>query len=90
MMLSVRPCGDTLVVAESELSTDDDPTDSASMIKKVLSCKLFPDDTAGAWKRSVKDIDGEILCGESFESPGAQTSLAVHATRKRRQGIKAW
>jgi hypothetical protein len=59
---------------------DDEPSDSTTIIKKILSAKLFPgveehrqgqdQDTAGgsslasAWQRSVVDVDGEILCGE--------------------------
>lgn len=45
---------------------DDTKSDSDILVKKILSAKLFedPGDTWGSWKRSVKDIDGEVLCGE--------------------------
>ncbi|GFZ46193.1 hypothetical protein JCM24511_04440 [Saitozyma sp. JCM 24511] len=42
----------------------DAPQDSSVIIKKILSAKLFDDDEGKAWKRSVKEIDGEVLCGE--------------------------
>jgi D-Tyr-tRNAtyr deacylase len=43
---------------------DDEPSDSTTIIKKILSAKLFDDET-GAWKRDVRDIGGEVLCGQS-------------------------
>jgi D-tyrosyl-tRNA(Tyr) deacylase len=49
---------------KSWLTKDDEPSDSTSIIKKILTAKLFDDDT-GAWKRDVRDIDGEVLCGQS-------------------------
>jgi len=42
---------------------EDEPIDATTIIKKVLSCKLFDDPNGGMWKQSVKDIDGEVLCG---------------------------
>jgi D-tyrosyl-tRNA(Tyr) deacylase len=33
------------------------------LIKKILSAKLFDDAEGKAWKNSVKDIEGEVLCG---------------------------
>lgn len=46
------------------MTADDAPQDSSIIIKKILSAKLFDDDEGKAWKRSVKEIDGEVLCGE--------------------------
>jgi D-tyrosyl-tRNA(Tyr) deacylase len=43
---------------------DDEPTDSTTIIKKILGAKLF-DDESGTWKKDVRDIDGEVLCGQS-------------------------
>lgn len=44
---------------------DDTKTDSDTLVKKILNAKLFedPGEDWGSWKRSVKDIDGEVLCG---------------------------
>ncbi|RSH91285.1 hypothetical protein EHS25_009584 [Saitozyma podzolica] len=44
----------------------DAPQDSSVIIKKILSAKLFDDDEGKAWKRSVKEIDGEVLCVSQF------------------------
>jgi len=46
------------------LMIDDEPSDSTTIIKKILGAKLFDDET-GTWKRDVRDIDGEVLCGQS-------------------------
>ena len=47
---------------------DDQKSDSDILTKKILGAKLFedPGDAWGSWKRSVKDIDGEVLCGKSL------------------------
>jgi len=44
------------------LMEDDEPSDSTTIIKKILGAKLFDDET-GAWKKDVRDIEGEVLCG---------------------------
>ena len=46
--------------------SDDDQSDTAYVVKKLLQTRLFDDEASGAmWKKSVKDIDGEVLCGQS-------------------------
>jgi D-Tyr-tRNAtyr deacylase len=45
---------------------DDEPSDSTTIIKKILGAKLFGDETGDGWKKSVVDIDGEVLCGTSL------------------------
>ena len=45
---------------------DDEPSDSTTIIKKILSAKLFGDESGDGWKRNIRDIDGEILCGMSL------------------------
>lgn len=44
-------------------TADDGPSDSEKIIKKVLGAKLFDDEDGNMWKYSVKDIQGEVLCG---------------------------
>lgn len=46
--------------------SDDTPSDASYIIKKLISAKLFDDDQGGMWKRSVKDIEGEVLCVSQF------------------------
>ncbi|ORX39817.1 D-Tyr tRNAtyr deacylase-like domain-containing protein [Kockovaella imperatae] len=45
----------------------DQATDSSFIIKKILGAKLFPgDNDSGPWKRSVMDVEGEVLCVSQF------------------------
>ncbi|KAK6902888.1 D-tyrosyl-tRNA(Tyr) deacylase [Kwoniella mangroviensis CBS 10435] len=44
----------------------DEPSDATQIIRKVLTARLFDDDQGGMWKKSVKDIDGEVLCVSQF------------------------
>ena len=64
-----RGCASTGQTQRGGLSTDalridDTPHDSSVMIKKLLSAKLF-DEEGKNWKKSVKEIEGEVLCGMS-------------------------
>ncbi|KAL7422309.1 D-tyrosyl-tRNA(Tyr) deacylase [Cryptotrichosporon argae] len=43
----------------------DTPADAAHIIKKILAAKLWAEAEA-PWKRSVRDIDGEVLCVSQF------------------------
>lgn len=36
------------------------------MASKVLKMKMWPDECGGTWKRSVQDIEGEVLCVSQF------------------------
>lgn len=36
------------------------------MAAKVLKMRLWPDENSAGWKRSVQDIDGEVLCVSQF------------------------
>ncbi|CAE6455392.1 unnamed protein product [Rhizoctonia solani] len=49
------------------IGDDDTEKDSEYIVNKILSLKVFDDPTTGAmWKKSVKDIEGEILCVSQF------------------------
>lgn len=45
---------------------DDTPADLKTLMTKILSLKIFPPPppATGDWKANVKDIGGEILCGQ--------------------------
>lgn len=46
------------------LRADDTTKDAEALAKKILTLRLFNDESGQQmWRRSVKDIDGEILCG---------------------------
>ena len=46
---------------------DDTVKDAETLAKKILSLRLFNDESnQQMWKRSVRDIDGEVLCGNTI------------------------
>ena len=69
---------------------DDNESDIAPIIKKVLGGKLFEDEQGGLWKQTIIDAQGEILCGmlshfrldptvfERNARAGADISITVH------------
>ncbi|CAE6439384.1 unnamed protein product [Rhizoctonia solani] len=49
------------------IGDDDTEKDSDYIVNKILSLKVFDDPATGAmWKKSVKDVEGEILCVSQF------------------------
>ncbi|CAE6472497.1 unnamed protein product [Rhizoctonia solani] len=49
------------------IGDDDTEKDSDYIVNKILNLKVFDDPASGAmWKKSVKDIEGEILCVSQF------------------------
>ncbi|KAI0345090.1 hypothetical protein BDW22DRAFT_1426789 [Trametopsis cervina] len=48
------------------IGTDDTPSDITIIANKILSLKVFSDDDGAMWKRSVKDIEGDVLCVSQF------------------------
>jgi D-aminoacyl-tRNA deacylase len=49
---------------KANLNKDDTPKDAEALAKKILGLRLFNDElNQQMWKRSVKDVEGEILCG---------------------------
>ena len=59
-------------VSGNEVNRVDDTTkDAEALARKILSLRLFNDESdQQMWKRSVKDIDGEILCGTQSVAHG--------------------
>jgi D-tyrosyl-tRNA(Tyr) deacylase len=54
------------VLILAAVGSNDTKKDAESMAAKVLKLKLWPDDTGAGWKRSVQEIDGEVLCISQF------------------------
>ncbi|KPI40325.1 D-tyrosyl-tRNA(Tyr) deacylase [Cyphellophora attinorum] len=54
------------VLVLAAISPHDTPKDCDSLAAKVLKMKLWPDGNGGPWKKSVQDIDGEVLCVSQF------------------------
>jgi D-tyrosyl-tRNA(Tyr) deacylase len=46
------------------IGVDDNEADIAYMVRKILSLRVF-DDGHVMWKKSVQDLDYELLCGNS-------------------------
>ena len=61
------------------VTADDTAKDAEALAKKILTLRLFEDESGKQmWKRSVKDIDGEILCGAlPLALPGVDLLCAV-------------
>lgn len=43
---------------------EDTEADCDELASKVVKMRLWPDEN-GQWKKSVRDIEGEVLCGKS-------------------------
>ncbi|KAJ3011963.1 D-tyrosyl-tRNA(Tyr) deacylase [Thoreauomyces humboldtii] len=48
------------------ISVTDQPADVAWLVKKVVNLKVFQDEDAKFWSKSVKDLDFEILSVSQF------------------------
>ncbi|KZT09579.1 D-tyrosyl-tRNA deacylase [Laetiporus sulphureus 93-53] len=48
------------------IGKDDTPVDVENVAKKILNLRIFDDGSGAMWKKSVKDIDGEVLCVSQF------------------------
>jgi D-aminoacyl-tRNA deacylase len=54
------------ILVLAAISPHDTRKDCESLAAKVLKMKLWPDDNGGPWKKSVQDIEGEVLCVSQF------------------------
>ena len=54
------------VLVFAAVDRDDTRQDAESTASKVLKMKMWPDESGGTWKRSVQDIEGEVLCVSQF------------------------
>ena len=54
------------VLVLAAVGPSDSKKDAESMAAKVLKLKLWPDDAGAGWKKSVQEIDGEVLCVSQF------------------------
>ncbi|ESK91395.1 d-tyrosyl-trna deacylase [Moniliophthora roreri MCA 2997] len=49
------------------IGTDDTMVDATTIINKILSLRVFDDQSDGKmWRKSVRDIDGDVLCVSQF------------------------
>ncbi|KAL2130900.1 hypothetical protein VTI74DRAFT_5806 [Chaetomium olivicolor] len=54
------------VLILAAVAPGDTEKEAESLAAKVLKLKLWDDESGGRWKRSVKDINGEVLCVSQF------------------------
>lgn len=54
------------ILVLAAVGPNDTKKDAESMASKVLKMKLWPDDGGSNWKKSVQDIEGEVLCVSQF------------------------
>ncbi|KAI1921724.1 D-tyrosyl-tRNA(Tyr) deacylase [Ophidiomyces ophidiicola] len=54
------------VLVLAAVGPHDTEKDAESLAAKVLKLKMWPDDSGTNWKKSVQDIQGEVLCVSQF------------------------
>jgi len=55
------------ILVFAAVGKEDTEKDADSLAAKILKVKLWPDETSNeTWKRSVQDIQGEVLCVSQF------------------------
>ncbi|KAF7557198.1 hypothetical protein G7046_g6113 [Stylonectria norvegica] len=54
------------VLVFAAVAPGDTEKEADSMASKVLKMKLWDDEAGGRWKKSVTDIEGEVLCVSQF------------------------
>ncbi|KAL9620958.1 MAG: hypothetical protein Q9160_004611 [Pyrenula sp. 1 TL-2023] len=54
------------ILCFAAVGPDDSQKDADSMASRVVKLKMWPDPAGSGWKKSVKDVDGEILCVSQF------------------------
>lgn len=54
------------ILVFAAVAPGDTEREANSLASKVLKMKLWDDDTGTRWKRSVQDINGEVLCVSQF------------------------
>lgn len=59
------------VLVLAAVGPNDTKKDAESMAAKVLKLKMWPDETGAQWKRSVQEIDGEVLSVSQFTLLGS-------------------
>ncbi|KAK7991965.1 hypothetical protein PG996_013022 [Apiospora saccharicola] len=54
------------VLVFAAVAPGDTEKEADSLVAKVLKMKLWDDEAGGRWKKSVQDIEGEVLCVSQF------------------------
>ncbi|EPE28563.1 DTD-like protein [Glarea lozoyensis ATCC 20868] len=54
------------ILVFAAVAPGDTEKDVETLATKVLKMRLWDDESGGRWKKSVQDIDGEVLCVSQF------------------------
>ncbi|KIW87312.1 D-tyrosyl-tRNA(Tyr) deacylase [Cladophialophora bantiana CBS 173.52] len=54
------------VLVLAAIGPDDTKKDVETMASKIVKMRLWPDENGVNWKKSVQDVEGEILCVSQF------------------------
>lgn len=54
------------VLVFAAMAPGDTQKEADALVSKILKLRMWDDDAGGRWKRSVQDIDGDILCVSQF------------------------
>ncbi|RMD42428.1 hypothetical protein DV735_g2709, partial [Chaetothyriales sp. CBS 134920] len=54
------------ILVLAAVGPNDTRKDADSLAAKILKLKLWPDENGAMWKKSVQDIEGEVLCVSQF------------------------
>ncbi len=54
------------ILVLAAIGPNDTRKDADSMASKIIKMKLWPDENESHWKKSVQDVEGEILCVSQF------------------------
>ena len=54
------------ILVLAAIGPNDTRKDADSMASKIVKMKLWPDENESNWKKSVQDVEGEILCVSQF------------------------
>ncbi|KAL2002069.1 hypothetical protein VTN02DRAFT_705 [Thermoascus thermophilus] len=54
------------ILVLAAVGKDDTEKDADSLAAKILKVKLWSDESGATWKKSVQDIQGEVLCVSQF------------------------
>ncbi|KZL76929.1 D-tyrosyl-tRNA(Tyr) deacylase, partial [Colletotrichum tofieldiae] len=54
------------ILVLAAVAPGDTEKDAEGLANKVLKLKMWDDEAGGRWKKTVQDIDGEVLCVSQF------------------------
>lgn len=59
------------------VGADDNERDIDTIVNKILNIRVFEDEQGTMWKKGVKDLGLEVLCGKVFTEKGTPLLLLL-------------